>query len=106
MAPANDAALFETTSFSVLLCPLIPDGSGLEGDVKAHVQRIQDQILILLEDYCTMKAPNSPQRYSKLLLAMASMRSIGQEAVQELEVQKAMKNAQMDVMQAFSQLDI
>ena len=53
-----------------------------------------------------MKAPNSPQRYGKVLLAMASLRSISQEATQELEVQKAMQNAQMDAKQAFAHLDI
>ena len=100
--------LFETPYVTdLLMCvPTFPDASGLEGDVKAHVQRIQDQVLILLEDYCTVKAPGSPQRYGKLLLAMASLRSISQEAIQELEVQKAMQNAQMDVKQAFSHLDI
>ena len=74
--------------------------------MKAHVQRIQDQILILLEDYCTVKAPSTPQRYGKLLLAMASLRSISQEAVQELEVKKAMQTAQFDVKQAFNHLDV
>ena len=46
-----------------------------------------------LEDYCGSKGVSSIQRFGKILLAVASLKSICQEFVQEVEMQKLLASA-------------
>ena len=73
--------------------------------MKQHIRRIQDVVLVALEDYCTEQYPTVPLRYSKLLLSMASLRSIGQEMTQEVEIKKALAAANFDPSKLFQFLD-
>ena len=41
-----------------------------------------------LEDYCSSKGTSKIQRFGKLLLAVALLKSICQESIQEVEMQK------------------
>ena len=61
--------------------------------MKNHLQRIQDQVLVLLEDHCSDQYPSSPNRLGKILLSIASVKSIGLELTQELEIKSAMEKA-------------
>jgi hypothetical protein len=82
-----------------------PDSPEVESPVKEHIGRIQNVVLVALEDYCTDQHPTTPLRYSKLLLSMASMRSISKEMTQESEVQTALATANFDSSQLFKFLD-
>ena len=46
-----------------------------------------------LEDYCSSKGASNVQRFGKLLLAVASVKSIGQESIQEAEMRKMLAGA-------------
>ena len=81
------------------------DSPEVESPVKEHIGRIQNVVLVTLEDYCTDQHPTTPLRYSKLLLSMASMRSISKEMTQESEVQTALATANFDSSQLFKFLD-
>ena len=76
-----------------MLTPTCVDTPDLDEGTKTHVQQIQDQLLMTLEDYCGSKGASNIQRFGKVLLAVASMKSIGQECVQEAEIQKRLAGA-------------
>ena len=69
------------------------DTLNLDEGIKARVQQVQDQLLMTLEDYCSSKGASNTQRFGKLLLAVASLKSICQESTQEVEVQKHIAGA-------------
>ena len=72
------------------------DTPGLDEGVKTQVQQIQDQLLMTLEDYCSSKDVSNTQRFGKLLLAVATLKSIGQEAIQEVEMRKLVAGASLN----------
>ena len=76
-----------------LTCTDIPD---LDEGVKTQVQQIQDQLLMTLEDYCSSKDVSNTQRFGKLLLAVATLKSIGQEGSQEVEIRKLFAGASLN----------
>ena len=49
-----------------------------------------------LEDYCSSKDVGNIQRFGKLLLAVATSKSIGQEAIQEVEMRKLVAGASLN----------
>ena len=49
-----------------------------------------------LEDYCSSKGASNIQRFGKLLLAIASLKSICQESMQEVEMQKLYAGASLN----------
>ena len=76
-----------------MLAPTCVDTPDLDEGTRTHVQQIQDQLLMTLEDYCDSKGVSSIQRFGKILLAVASMKSICQEGMQEAEMQKKLAGA-------------
>ena len=79
-----------------LLAPTCVDTPDLEEGTKTHVQQIQDQLLMTLEDYCGSKGASNIQRFGKILLAVASLKSICQEFVQEVEIRKLLAGASLN----------
>lgn len=49
-----------------------------------------------LEDYCNSKGASNIQRFGKLLLAVASMKSIVQEVAQEGEIKRLLAGANIN----------
>ena len=74
----------------------ILDAPELDSTMRNHMQRIQDQILVALEDHCSAQYPTAPNRSGKILLSIASVKSIAKELTQELEIKNAMEKANMD----------
>ena len=72
------------------------DTPELDTGVKTQVQQMQDQLLMTLEEYCNSKGPGNIQRFGKLLLALASMKSIVQEIGQEVEIKKLIEGANIN----------
>lgn len=79
-----------------LLFPSLTDAKGLSPAARKKVEIFQDQILQALENRCKTLYPVTPQRFSKLLLRLAPLRSGALEATQHMEVQRTLGNTKMD----------
>ena len=68
----------------------------LDLGAKDTVRNTQEQVLLVLEDHCNSKMPTNMQRFSKLLLSLSLSKGVTQEAIQELEIRKALQSAKID----------
>ena len=89
--------LSENTQFCIyyrlLLFPSCLDALELDGDVRKHVQKSQDYILVALEQHCTGR---NFQRYGKLLFMISTLKSITHDALHRTELRESLELARVN----------
>lgn len=80
----------------IAFCFLPLDAKGLSPATKKKVEIFQEQIFNSLEARTKAMYPISTQRFSKLLLRLAPLKSISLEILQHMEIQRALGNADVD----------
>jgi hypothetical protein len=69
------------------------DALDLEGDVRKHVQMSQEYVLVALEQHCTGR---NFQRYGKLLVMIATLKSITRDALHQKELRESLELARVN----------
>lgn len=60
------------------------------------IQRTQDYILLALEEHCSSRESHNCQRYGKLLVTIASLKSLAQDALHRTELKKWLEGAHVN----------
>lgn len=60
------------------------------------IQKTQDYILLALEEHCSSRDSNNFQRYGKLLVTIASLKSLTQDALHRMELKKWLEGAHVN----------
>ena len=68
----------------------------MEANLQNMIQRTQDYVLLALEEHCSSRDSNSFQRYGKLLVTIASLKSLTQDALHHTELKKWLEAAHVN----------
>lgn len=75
---------------------LYTDVLSLEANLQNMIQSTQDYILLALEEHCSSRDSHSFQRYGKLLVTIASLKSLTQDALHHTELKKWLEAAHVN----------
>ena len=88
--PKKEFLLYLTDNCNLVLST---DALDLEGDVRKHVQMSQEYVLVALEQHCTGR---NFQRYGKLLVMIATLKSITRDALHQKELRESLELARVN----------
>ena len=69
------------------------DALELDPDMRREVQQIQDHVLLALEEHCSSQDSKNSQRFGKLLVMIATLKSITHDALHRSELSRSLEAA-------------